>query len=374
MNFMKNSPAWPYTLGEDCLTLNIIRPTGTNTSSALPVGVFLHGGGWTMDYSANGVYNLSFMVNQSVAMKKPIVAVSLDCELLLSKLQDERLIFFKDRLSAWGWLASQDVLDAGVANLGLKDQYLALQFIQENIAAFGGDPKKVVVFGESAGGGNIGYLATAYGGRDDGLFRGMIAESGAEGNMIKNLSAPTEVYNDITAKVGCANATDRLACLRTVPFAELNEAINSTTGSYRPIVDGDLIPDYSSVMLAKGQFIKKPFLLGTNSDEATLFTSPAANNTDETIAASIRAQGPDANSTATLMELYPNIDVLGLPGAYRASASTPSGSQYKRIIALTTDQGFLSWRRLRTDAWAKAGIPTYSYHFDSPWFARKFCI
>lgn len=85
MDLVKNSPAWPFTLGEDCLTLNVVRPTGTNASSALPVGVFLHGGGWTMDYSANGVYNLSFMVNQSVAMEKPIVAVSLDCEFFLSK-------------------------------------------------------------------------------------------------------------------------------------------------------------------------------------------------------------------------------------------------------------------------------------------------
>jgi carboxylesterase type B len=84
-DFVKNSPAWPFTLCEDCRTLHVVRPTGTNACSAIPVGVFLHGGAWTMDYSANGVYNLSFMVNQSVAMKKPIVAASHDCELLLSK-------------------------------------------------------------------------------------------------------------------------------------------------------------------------------------------------------------------------------------------------------------------------------------------------
>lgn len=68
-------------------------------------------------------------------------------------------------------MASQDILDAGVANLGLKDQRIAMQWINENIEAFGGDPAKVTIWRESAGGGNVCYHATAYGGRDDGLFR-----------------------------------------------------------------------------------------------------------------------------------------------------------------------------------------------------------
>jgi carboxylesterase type B len=69
-------------LGEDCLTLNIVRPSMTNSSSdeKLPVGVFIHGGGWTMDFSANGVYNMSFMVEQSVKVGKPMIGVSVDCE------------------------------------------------------------------------------------------------------------------------------------------------------------------------------------------------------------------------------------------------------------------------------------------------------
>jgi len=67
-------------MSEDCLTLNIVRPSGYGEGSNLPVGVFIHGGGYYQDYSANGVYNLSFIVQESARMKKPIIGVSLDCK------------------------------------------------------------------------------------------------------------------------------------------------------------------------------------------------------------------------------------------------------------------------------------------------------
>ena len=271
-----------------------------------------------------------------------------------------------DRLSAWGFLASKDVVDAGIANLGLKDQRLALHWIQENIAAFGGDPDKIVIWGESAGGGNVGYHATAYGGRDDGLFRGIIAESGAEGSLLKNLTEPTAQYDNITRAVGCDDQPDIIACLRTVPFEALNASIaNLSDTSFYPIVDGDIVSDYSSTLLAAGKFTKTPLLVGTNADEGTLFVSTGI-DTDEEIATSIEASGPDANTTTILMELYPNVDSLGLPAGYQTPINPTIGSQYKRAIALATDQLFLSWRRLRTDAWSKSGVPAYSYLFDSP--------
>lgn len=87
-------------------------------------------------------------------------------------------VSFNYRLSAWGFLSSQEVVDSGNTNIGLRDQRLALQWVQENIAAFGGDPAKVTIWGESAGGMSVGYHLTAYGGRDDGLFRGAIMQSG----------------------------------------------------------------------------------------------------------------------------------------------------------------------------------------------------
>lgn len=82
----KNTADWPHPLSEDCLTLNVIRPTQRSNyvgkrDGLLPVAVFLHGGGWSSDFSANGVYNLSFIVEESVNMGKPIIAVSVECEL-----------------------------------------------------------------------------------------------------------------------------------------------------------------------------------------------------------------------------------------------------------------------------------------------------
>ncbi|KAH7151766.1 Alpha/Beta hydrolase protein [Dactylonectria estremocensis] len=346
-----NSDAWPFTLGEDCLTLNIVKPAnykGKIQGKQLPVGVFIHGGGWSADYSANAVYNLSFIVEESVKAGKPFIGVSVDY-----------------RLSFWGFMASQDILDAGVANLGLKDQRLALHWINENIKAFGGDPKKVTIWGESAGGGNVGYHATAFGGRDDGLFRGIIAQSGAEGTNMKNLTAPQQRYDTVVEAVGCDSEDDKLACLRKVPFSELNATITKIPGGFYPVVDGDLVPDLSSTLLANGKFTKTPILLGTNTDEGTLFTSTGI-NTDAQIKSIIRSAGPDESTAEILMALYPNVDSLGLPAEYRVNNGGPVGAQYKRAIALNTDQMFLAWRRIRADAWSNHGVQAYSYLFETP--------
>ncbi|KAF7548776.1 hypothetical protein G7Z17_g6826 [Cylindrodendrum hubeiense] len=352
-----NSAAWPFTLSEDCLTLNIVKPTkseGKKNAKLLPVGVFIHGGGWSQDYSANAVYNLSFIVEESVNAGKPFIGVSVDY-----------------RLSFWGFMASQDILDAGVANLGLKDQRLALHWVNENIKAFGGDPKKVTIWGESAGGGNVGYHATAFGGRDDGLFRGIIAQSGAEGTDMKNLTAPQQRYDTVVKAVGCDSKNDKLACLRKVSFSELNATITKISGGFYPIVDGDLVPDLSSTLLENGNFTKTPILLGTNTDEGTLFSSTDI-STDKQIESIIRASGPDESTTRVLMALYPNVDSLGLPSEYRVTVNGLVGAQYKRAIALYTDQLFLSWRRIRTQSWFNYGVPAYSYLFESPLTSREY--
>lgn len=116
-------------VSEDCLSVNIIRPAGISTDAALPVGVFLNPGGYFQGGNSDPRYNMSFIVQQSQEMGTPFIAVSPNY-----------------RLSLWGFLYSQEVVDAGITNLGMLDQRLALHWVQENIAAFGGDPRKVTIW------------------------------------------------------------------------------------------------------------------------------------------------------------------------------------------------------------------------------------
>jgi cholinesterase len=106
-------------------------------------------------------YNTSYLVNASVGIHKPIIVVSLNY-----------------RVGGWGFLGSKEMAAADVLNIGLFDQRLALQWIEENIAAFGGNPEKVIIAGESAGAFSVGYHLTAFDGKNDGLFRSIIMESG----------------------------------------------------------------------------------------------------------------------------------------------------------------------------------------------------
>jgi cholinesterase len=137
-------------ISEDCLTLNVIRPSGL-TGEALPVAVWIHGGGFFEGGSADPRYNLSYIVQQSSKMNTPFIGVSINY-----------------RLQAWGFIFGKEIAEEGSTNLGIRDQRLALHWVQENIAAFGGDPTKVTIWGESAGGFSVGAHLVAYGGRDDG--------------------------------------------------------------------------------------------------------------------------------------------------------------------------------------------------------------
>jgi triacylglycerol lipase len=190
------------------------------------------------------------------------------------------------RLSAWGFISSSQVSGTGNTNLGLRDQRLALHWIRENIAAFGGDPDKVTIWGESAGGMSVGYHLTAYGGRDDKLFRAGIMESGGSIEASpSNYTTYQSNYDAIVSQVDCADTEDTLQCLREVPFETLNSVLNGTGGSseynFSPVVDGDLVRDWGSVQLNKQEFVKVPIISGTNTDEGTAFGPTGVNTTEQ---------------------------------------------------------------------------------------------
>ena len=345
-----------YDVSEDCLALNVVRPAGSEGQN-LPVAVWIHGGGYIMGGATDRRYNLSFIVHNSVEIGKPIIAVSIAY-----------------RLSAWGFLDSAEIRQEGVTNIGMHDQRKALYWIQENIAAFGGDPTKVTIWGESAGAGSVGIHLIAYSGRDDKLFRGAICESGNSillGTENYDVSDGQAIYDNITAATGCASSSDTLSCIRNLDFTTLNAAFNITPSyGFYPYEDGSLIQGSQYDQLNNGAFIKVPLIDGANTDEGTAF-GPRGINNDTAFGAYLTETGGKKPLTETevaiLEAVYPNLpavsDVLyELPLDYQFNSTY--GYQYRRAVAFGGDFAFHAARRLQCQSWSKQNVSAYCYRFN----------
>ncbi|KAH9871832.1 hypothetical protein J1614_006089 [Plenodomus biglobosus] len=353
------SDQWNYAVSDDCLYLNVIRPSGYEDQK-LPVAFWIHGGGFTQGGGVDQRYNASFAIENSVKIGKPIIIVNINY-----------------RLSAWGFLSgSQEVVDDGALNLGLKDQRLAMHWVQENIEAFGGDPGKVSIWGESAGGAAVGFHLTAYGGRDDNLFRAAIMQSGNPINYgpLREPLGLANMYNELVRRTNCGvNSTGSLECLRQLPAEQLNAAINITnlplnvTG-FNPVLDYDFIQKRTSIQLEAGEFVHVPILSGANSDEGTAFSPSPVNNTDAfyNIITNF-TRGPTGPALANqLLQAYPDdlsVNVVASLGDRRTVA--PYGAQFRRAASYIGDQVFIANRRLTCETWAKAGLPAYCYRFNA---------
>jgi para-nitrobenzyl esterase len=241
-------------MSEDCLSLNVWTPA--LDGRARPVLVFVHGGAFVMGSGSTPLYNGS-----SLSRRGDVVVVTLNY-----------------RLGALGSLALRGVLpDAGdaPANLGLRDQIAALEWVRANIAEFGGDPGGVTVFGESAGAMSLGALLAAP--RARGLFRRAILQSGAA----HNVSSPAQaarVAEDFLVRLGPAGRS--FAALCEAPTSEILRAQSETSGAlalrlgglaFQPCIDGDLLPEPPLDALARGAAAGVDLLVGTNADEWKLF-------------------------------------------------------------------------------------------------------
>ncbi|KAF1851638.1 carboxylesterase family protein-like protein [Cucurbitaria berberidis CBS 394.84] len=355
------SDQWNYAVSEDCLYVNVIRPAGFENQK-LPVAFWIHGGGFFEGGGIDQRYNLSFTVENSVKIGKPIIGVSINY-----------------RLSAWGFLSgSKEVQDNNALNLGLKDQRLALEWVQDNIEAFGaGDAEKVTIYGESAGGASVGFHLTAYGGRDDKLFRGAIMQSGNPINfgVLKNPLSNADWYNELVRRTSCGNSSSTFECLRQLPAEQLNTAINTTSPAsnlsiiqFMPVLDYDFIKKPTSLQLKAGDYVKVPIISGANSDEGSAFGPSPVETTEDFyryMTSSGRGNVPPALAKQ-LLEAYPDdpsVNVIANLGNSRPGP--PFGAQFRRSASYFGDMVFIANRRLTCETWAAAGLSAYCYRFNA---------
>jgi para-nitrobenzyl esterase len=262
----------PRPMSEDCLYLNIYT-AAKSANDKLPVMVWIHGGALTA--GAGSIYD-----GEQLA-RKGVVVVTINY-----------------RLGVFGFFAhpelSKESDRSASSNYGLLDQIAALQWVQKNIAAFGGDIKRVTIFGESAGSWSTNLLAASPLAR--GLFHRVIGESGGQFEPMKGLAQAEQAG----AKFGT------LAELRAKPAEELQSAMGAAfvgaTGGYSgPVVDGWCLPEDVYDIYAKGKQTDVPVLIGSNADEGTMFT-PATVTLQAMKDSAQQRFGPDANA---FLKLYP---------------------------------------------------------------------
>ncbi|KAI9286940.1 cholinesterase [Umbelopsis sp. AD052] len=341
------------TQSEDCLTLNIVRPSGYE-GKKLPVGVWIHGGGFTSGVSFRDVYNLSYPVQQSVAGGTPIVAVSINY-----------------RVGPLGFLVSEEVQKEGSLNNGLKDQVAALLWIKQNIEAFNGNSSQITIWGESAGAESVSMLMLAYGGKLESLFhRGIMQSGSATTQQYHPISYWQEKYAIITQLVGCDKQSDTLDCLRQVDINKLvfmvNVAHERIKRHFAPTIDGDFILDWPKNLLQNGKFMKIPIISGANMDEGTSFGPGRIFSTDEVKNwLNTAYAGLNSSSIQKILTLYPDDPTEGSPfGTGNLYSGLIFGNQFKRGSAISGDITLIGPRRLSCEVWDKADLDVYSYNWN----------
>src|SRR5699024_3248104 len=237
---------------EDCLFLNIWKPT---EAKANPVMLWIHGGGFSVGSSFEDIYNAKY-----IAQAGNVVVVSINY-----------------RLGALGFLYGGT--EDAPGNLGLRDQILALEWVRENIVHFGGDPKQVTIFGESAGSMSVGALILSP--LAKGLFHRAILQSGAPNSYLGSISKSRSLNNTLalTARFNCNESSYQglLYCLRSKTVDQILEASSHALfdgESYLPIYgDGDEVLPLKPVdALKTGKFNNKvDVLFGVNSGEGAGF-------------------------------------------------------------------------------------------------------
>ncbi|HVU06062.1 MAG TPA: carboxylesterase family protein [Polyangiaceae bacterium] len=320
---------------EDCLELNVWTPAAPG-DGPLPVLFWIHGGGFTGGSAAEQNTGVRIYDGQLLAEKTHSVVVTTNY-----------------RLGVLGFLAlpelAAEASDGGTGNYGFLDQLAALRFVKRNIAAFGGDPSRVAIAGESAGGASVCMLVASPLSR--GLFAAAVMESG--GCKANTLSQAEAFGATVVTAAHCDGAGDVPACLRAVaPDAMVSAVpveidVAGATGPYGGVIDQAFLPDAPLTLVRNGAHQHVPMIVGSNSDETSRTVPLPPTATDAQYQAAVKTLlGPIA--PAVLAE-YPSTDFASPWAAY---------------VAMTSDAKFTCGARRAIVALVGAQAePVYRYFF-----------
>jgi para-nitrobenzyl esterase len=329
----------PEQLSEDCLYLNVWTPAG-RSDEKLPVMMWIHGGGFSVGSGSTDVYN-----GQELA-RRGVVVVTIN-----------------RRLGPLGFFAHPQLIEEAsktgepVGNYGFLDKIAALQWIRDNIGAFGGDPNRVTIFGESGGARSVAHLMVSPPAK--GLFHRAILQSSSLYRVNRHLTEPRYgqpsmvAIGEKTAELlGCHEADDPLKAMRARSADEVLDAGFTALGTddmgngFSPSVDGRVMPDNPSDLLEAGRQHDLPVIAGSNANEGSMFIQRLPLDNPQAIRAIVRAAYPD--HADEVLELFP----VNSPAEARASMD--------RIIG---DRLFTSAIRSTLRAMEKVPSKGYQYYF-----------
>ena len=307
---------------EDCLQLNVWAPA--TAAAPRPVMVWIHGGGNAAGTAVDPLYD-----GRRLAVAGDVVVVTINY-----------------RLGQLGFLADAVLAPGGsLGNYGTLDQLAALDWVQANVAAFGGDPGNVTIFGESAGGRNVCTLLATPG--SAGRFHRAIVESGAC-KFLDTVARAQATADDVAEALGCTGA-DRAACLRAAPVEAMTRAAAAPVGTleasgFGSVVDGTVVPEQPEAAMAAGRHHAVPFIVGANADETAREVPPGL--TEAQYDTLVRAQyGAIANA---VLAHYP-----------------PTPTPRLAYVRLTTDARFVCpSRQIARKADAGQTAPVRRYFFS----------
>ncbi|KAH9821935.1 Alpha/Beta hydrolase protein [Melampsora americana] len=331
---------------EDCLTLDIIKPSGSPSDAKLPV-IF-----WIPEESSN-TNSPTGLMNRAKSTQKPFIWVSVNW-----------------RKYAFGFLGGKEIAAADAANLGLKDQRLAMEWVQKYIANFGGDPKRVTLYGSNLGSMAVSHHLVAFNGRHNNLFHAAIL-----GGAVAVPSPPVldgqKTYDKFTQAAGCPIGPGSLACLRQAPFQKLIAAGNTFPGlfavdryplPFHTVVDGKFLTASIETLAKAGKVAKVPVIIGAVEDSGTVDTLvEAAHIFDEAGVTDWLKRvlpGSQPEQLSHLLTLYPPNPSAGSP--FDTGFFNVLSPVSKQMAAMFGDLAFQGIRRYFTQA-IQASTTVYGF-------------